>query len=312
VTARTLEAFHPALVAPWRIGGGRRGVLLVHGFASTPPELRGLGEHLAKHGFRCHAPALPGHASTPEALEATVWQDWAACVAEEFDELARECDEVFVAGQSMGGTLVLHHAATDLRVRAVASLATPLWLSGHLQHLLPLFNRLVRWHRRGDDVDLWRPEAVDELYSYGIRPTRSINELKRLCRTVRDEVAQIRAPVLILHGDRDRSIDPRNAVELERRLICSAAVERHSFPRSGHAVSVDVDRETAFQLVSAWFDRFSFSNASASSTGLAGAPSSKPARRRERIPPAGAGAASGRAASRTRVPQATHRKTAAD
>lgn len=312
MTVRTLEPFDPALVAPWRIGDGRRGVLLVHGFAGTPPELRGLGEHLAQRGFRCHAPALPGHATTPEALESTEWRDWAACVAQEFDELARDCDEVFVAGQSMGGSLALHLAATDLRVRAVASLATPLWLSGRLQHLLPLIKHAVRWYRPGDDVDLWQPEAVDQLYSYGIRPLRSINELRRLCATVRDEVAQIRAPVLILHGERDRSVDPRCAEELEQRLICSAAVERHSFPRSGHAVSVAVDRETVYRLVSDWFERFSLATVSGSRTGLDGAPSSKPARARERPPRAGAGAGAARAASRAKVPHAAQRKTAAD
>jgi carboxylesterase len=312
VTARTLEPFDPALVAPWRIGDGPRGVLLVHGFAGTPPELRGLGEHLAQRGFRCHGPALPGHAKTPEALEATDWRMWAECVAHEFNELAQDCDEVFIAGQSMGAALSLHQAATNLRVRAVASLAAPLWLSGSLQHLLPVIQHVVRWYRPGDDVDLWEPEAVEQLYSYGIRPTRSINELRRLCRTVRDEVAQIRAPVLILHGARDRSVDPRCAEELERRLICSAAVERHSFPRSGHAISVDVDHETAYRLVSDWFERFSRAAVSGSSTGLAGAPSSNPARARERTPRAGAGMGATRAASRTRVPHAAQRKTAAD
>jgi carboxylesterase len=233
-------------------------------------------------------------------------------VAEEYEELARECDEVFVAGQSMGGALALHQAATDLRVRAVASLATPLWLSGRLQHLLPVISHLVRWYRPGDDVDLWQPEAVDELYSYGIRPTRSISELKRLCRTVGDEVAQVRAPVLVLHGARDRSVDPSNAEELARRLICSAEVERHSFPRSGHAVSVDVDREEVYGLVSAWFGRFSLAAVSGSSTGFAGAPPSKPVRRRDRPPRDGSGAGAARATSRTRVPQTAQRKTDTD
>jgi len=125
-------------------------------------------------------------------------------------------------------------------------------------------------------------------------------------------VAQIRAPVLILHGARDRSVDPSCAEELERRLICSPAVERHLFARSGHAISVDVDRETAYGLVSDWFERFSLATVSGSSTGLAGAPSSKPARARERPPRAGAGTGAARAASRTKVPQTAQRKTAAD
>jgi carboxylesterase len=297
VTARTLEPFDPDVVAPWRIGEGRRGVLLLHGFAGTPPELRRLGEHLAARGFRCQAPALPGHAATPDALERTTWQEWATGALHAFNELATECDEVFVAGQSMGGTLALHIAANDLRAVAVASLATPLWLNGHLQHLLPVIKHFVRWHRPGDDVDLWNQDAIEELYSYGLRSTRSIHELKRLTAAVRDELPQVRAPVLVLHGARDRSVDPRNATEIVSRLICSAAVEQHTFARSGHALSVDIDREAVNELVYAWFERWSPSSRAAvagSSTGLAGGPSSKSPRRRSRAVRTGSGAAPGR------------------
>jgi esterase/lipase len=115
---------------------------------------------------------------------------------------------------------------------------------------------VVRWHRAGDDVDLWHPGAVEELYSYGLRPTRSINELRRLCAVVRDQLAEIRAPVLVLHGERDRTIDPRCAYEISRRLIGSAAVQLQMLPRSGHAISVDVDRDTVNAGILQWFERF--------------------------------------------------------
>jgi carboxylesterase len=256
VTARTLAPFDPDVVRPWRLGDGRRGVLLIHGFASTPPELRRLGEALAGGGFRVHAPMLPGHGTTPEDLERTTWQDWAASVAAEFDELAAECDDVMVAGQSMGGTLALHLAAHDLRVRAVATLAAPVWLSGPLPPLLPVLKRVVRWHRAGDDIDLWNPDAVDELYSYGIRPTQSIDELRRLCAVVRKELAEVRAPVLVVHGLRDRSIDPKCAQEIAQRLVNSEAVDLELLPRSGHGISVDVDRDTVNARILSWFVRF--------------------------------------------------------
>lgn len=256
VTARTLAPFDPDAVRPWRLGEGSRGALLIHGFAGTPPELRLLGEVLAASGFRCHAPVLPGHGTTPQDLEGTRWQDWADGVAEAFDELASECDDVVVAGQSMGGTLALNLAAHDLRVRAVAALAAPIWLSGPLPPLLPLIKRVVRWHRAGDDVDLWNPDAVEELHSYGMRPTRSIDELRRLCAVVRRELAEIRAPVLVLHGERDRSIDPRCAREIARRLIGSEEVQLELLPRSGHAISVDVDRDAVNARILQWFERF--------------------------------------------------------
>jgi carboxylesterase len=256
MTARTLVPFDPEVIQPWRLGDGPRGALLIHGFASTPPELRLLGEALAARGFRCHAPMLPGHGTTPQDLERTRWQDWAGCVATAFDELASECEEVVVAGQSMGGTLALHLAAHDLRVKAMATLAAPIWLSGPLPPLLPVIKHVVRWHRAGDDVDLWNPDAVEELYSYGIRPTRSIDELRRLCAVVRKELPEIRAPVLVVHGERDRSIDPRCAQEIAQRLIGSEAVQLELLPRSGHAISVDVDRDRVNDDVEQWFERF--------------------------------------------------------
>jgi len=256
VTARTLAPFDPDVVRPWHLGEGHRGALLIHGFASTPPELRRLGEVLAANGFRCHAPVLPGHGTTPQDLAGTRWQDWAGGVAAAFDELASECDDVVVAGQSMGGTLALHLAAHDQRVRAVATLAAPIWLSGPLPPLLPLLKHLIHWHRTGDDVDLWNPDAVEELYSYGMRPTRSIDELRRICAVVRKELAEIRSPVLVLHGERDRSIDPRCAKEIARRLIGSAEVDLEMLPRSGHAISVDVDRDAVNARILAWFERF--------------------------------------------------------
>ena len=72
---------------------------------------------------------------------------------------------------------------------------------------------------------------------------------------MRDELAQVRAPVLVLHGGRDRTVDPRCADELVERLVCSAVVERREYPRSGHALSVDVDREDVNARVLDWFER---------------------------------------------------------
>ena len=84
----------------------------------------------------------------------------------------------------------------------------------------------------------------------------SINELRRLVGTVRNELAQVRAPVLVLHGARDRLIAPACAAEISRRLVSSEAVDLHMYPRSGHAMSIDVDRDDINHRVTSWFERF--------------------------------------------------------
>ncbi len=257
MTARSDPPFDPAVVRPWRIGDGSRGALLLHGFAGTPPELRHLGETLAAAGWRCHGPLLAGHGTTPEALARTRWTDWAGSARAELEALRARCAGVAVVGQSAGAAIALHLAATDPGISAVACLAAPVRLPGLGPRLLPAARHVYRWNRPGGEVDLYRPEGIDELRSYARRPTRSIAELVRMLDHVRADLVSVRAPVLLLHGERDRVIDPDNAAEIERRLLCSAAVRRVMLPRSGHGISVDVDRERVERDVLAWLDLYS-------------------------------------------------------
>jgi carboxylesterase len=256
VTARTLLPFDPDTVAPWSLGGGPRGALLLHGFAGTPPELRRLGEYLSEHGWSCVAPALAGHAATPADLASTRWEDWVASAQESLDELAERCSSVVVAGQSMGGTIALHLAATDLRIRAVATLAAPIWIRVRFRRWLHLASRVRRWHYPRSDTDLYLPDAVEELHSYGKRSMSAIAELFDLLDHASDELAMVRAPVFIAHGARDSVVDPRNAGDIAKRLVSSAEVNTRIYERSGHALSVDVDRDEINRAVLAWFDRF--------------------------------------------------------
>src|SRR5438128_12657349 len=103
----------PEQLRPFRIRGGTRGCLLIHGFAGTPPEMRGLGEYLAAAGYDVMGPLLAGHGLSPEAMALTRWTDWAASAQLAYETLRQDCAEVFVAGQSLRGTLALHLAATN-------------------------------------------------------------------------------------------------------------------------------------------------------------------------------------------------------
>ncbi|MEJ7707949.1 MAG: alpha/beta fold hydrolase [Nocardioidaceae bacterium] len=72
--------------------------------------MRPWAEHLAAAGFTVSLPRLPGHGSTWQDLNRTRWQDWYAEVCRALDELMATCDEVMVAGLSMGGCLALRLA----------------------------------------------------------------------------------------------------------------------------------------------------------------------------------------------------------
>src|SRR5438132_13216841 len=93
----------PEQLQPFRIRGGVRGCLLIHGFAGTPPEMRGLGELLAAGGYDVMGPLLAGHRLTPQATAATRWPDRVRPAEGALAALRRDCSQALVCGQPWGG-----------------------------------------------------------------------------------------------------------------------------------------------------------------------------------------------------------------
>lgn len=255
MTARNRGPIPEEAAKPYWLGEGDRGVLLLHGFAGTPPEMRRLGEWLAQRGFLVYAPLLAGHGTTPEQMAATDRWDWIRSANAALDELLSRCRHAGVAGQSMGGTLALHLAATRPEIWAVATQAGLLSLKDWRLRLLPALHHLVPWQVPSDEVDLYAPEGLAELHSYDRRPTRAILELVRLGRLVRQEMAAVVQPLLVLHGGRDGVVDPGNADQI-LALASSPIRALHRFERSGHGMSVDVDKDEVAALAGSWMERF--------------------------------------------------------
>jgi len=53
---------------PLTIEGGKKAVLLLHGFTGSTKDVKKLGEFLSQRGYNVHAPMYSGHGVEPEAL----------------------------------------------------------------------------------------------------------------------------------------------------------------------------------------------------------------------------------------------------
>src|SRR4051812_28985686 len=115
------SAAYPAVPArpgsePWSApGAGPRaasGVLLVHGFRSSPASLRPLAEELAARGFSVDLPRLPGHGTHFRDMLPTRYDHWRTHVAASARALAARTERVVLVGLSMGGTLALDIASS--------------------------------------------------------------------------------------------------------------------------------------------------------------------------------------------------------
>lgn len=218
------------------------GVLLCHGFTSSPQSMRPWGEHLAAEGITVRCPRLPGHGTTWRELNLTRWGDWYEAVEREITALRARCRSVFVFGQSMGGTLTLrlaqHHPDIAGVVLVNPSVTTLSWAAP----ALPLLSRILP-SLSGMAGDIAKPGA--EELAYDRLPLRAMASLRRLWHLVRTDLGKVRQPVLLFRSATDHIVEPLNAV-MVRDGVASADVTDVVLPDSFHVATLDHDAPTVF------------------------------------------------------------------
>src|SRR5439155_315175 len=158
---------------------------------------------------------------TPEAMALTRWTDWAQSAQDALTALRRDSREVFVAGQSLGGTLALHLAALNPDVKgviAIGGMGSPAYFRDWRIKVIRGLKYVMRWHVPADDCDLGDPTALQLLHSYARRPTVCIESLLQLLRVVDRELPTISVPALVVHGRNDRTLDVANAPHIMERI----------------------------------------------------------------------------------------------
>ena len=138
----------------------------------------------------------------------------------------------------MGGLLCLRLAQT-LRVDALVVVGTPLVLAPPIPQLLPLLRRLMRFRKKGAS-DIQDPEARARQPGQRLMPLDAVAELIALQGEVISQLAAISAPILVAHGEKDRTARPRDARRIHAE-VGSRDKKLCMFERSGHVVSVDYD-----------------------------------------------------------------------
>ncbi|MGO1383804.1 MAG: alpha/beta hydrolase [Arachnia sp.] len=224
-----------------RVGEGRTGVLLCHGFTGSVASVAPWAEAIAQRcDARVVAPRLRGHGTNWQDLSRTIWTDWYADVEAAHQELAEHCDTIFVGGLSMGGGLALklaqdHDVAGVLLVNpAVASKNRLLPLTGMLRHVVA--------SQPGIASDI-RKEGVEEL-GYDRISVAAAWSMTKLWGQVRSHLSQVTAPVIMFRSDVDHVVDDSSHQALLRALPATEVVPLHD---SYHVATLDNDAELIFE-----------------------------------------------------------------
>jgi carboxylesterase len=215
-------------------------VLVLHGFTGNPTSLRALAERLAAEGMAVELPRLPGHGTHWKDLARTSWQDWAAEAGAALDRLRARTRAVAVAGLSAGGTLALFLAQTRSDDLAAVAVINPSLTFRHpLKKVIGTVGRVIPT-MRGVGNDIARPGA-DEL-PYDRVPLTAAQQLFALQDRVRDDLAAVHTPILVLTSREDHTVPPSDSTVLLEG-ISSPDREQVWLERSFHVATLDYDAD---------------------------------------------------------------------
>lgn len=218
------------------------GVLLCHGFTSTPQSMRGWAEHLAEAGHTVRCPLLPGHGTRWQELNRTTWRDWYGAVEQALDELRDRCRSVFVFGLSMGGTLTLRLAEQHPDIAGIVLVNPSVMTLRKEAKLLPVLSRVVP-SLAAIAGDIAKPEVVELAYSR--LPLRGMASLQQLWSVVRADLGSVRQPLLLLHSAVDHVVEPENSA-IVLNEVGSQDVTEVVLDDSYHVATLDHDAPRIF------------------------------------------------------------------
>ncbi|TLS35437.1 alpha/beta hydrolase [Pseudalkalibacillus caeni] len=221
---------------PFYFEGNQVGVLVLHGFTGSTQSMRFLGEEIASEGYTVCGPRLKGHGTHYEDMERSTYEEWIKSVEEGYNWLLERCDQVFITGLSMGGTLTLYLAENHSEVKGIM----PINAAIHLPDLEQMRGKEEPRFLDAIGSDIKAP-GVSEL-AYEKTPTKSIQEILKLMEVTKENLSKIEMPALIFRSSEDHVVPPENSTTIHKG-ISSERKEIVDLKNSYHVATLDNDKE---------------------------------------------------------------------
>jgi carboxylesterase len=190
------------------------GVLMLHGFSSTPRQFRELGAYLSERGFNVLAPVIAGHGTTPEDFIKSSPDGWTRSAMDGYLKLKKISGKVFIIGNSFGSNLGLWLVKElNNEPAGIVVLGAPIYLRFHnfIKFRLFTYGRYKTYYkkpRRLYKTDY--TDMVDEV-SYPVLPVKSVKEfINFLEQETMPNLKKVKIPILIASAATDPVIHPKS------------------------------------------------------------------------------------------------------
>ncbi|WLR50500.1 carboxylesterase [Bacillus tianshenii] len=224
---------------PFTFEGGKRAVLLLHGFTGNANDVRMMGRFLQNKGYTCHGPQYAGHGVEPEELVKTGPEDWWKAAKAGYDYLKSEgYEEIAVAGLSLGGLFSLKLGYTE-PVKGIVTMCAPMYIkSEEIMH-----KGILQFAEEYKKREGKSPEQIEkEMEHFHDAPLETIRALQGLIREVRQCVDMIYAPTLVVQARHDQMINTDSANIIYDEVETDDK-ELKWYEESGHAITLDKERD---------------------------------------------------------------------
>ncbi|SEL59998.1 carboxylesterase [Roseivivax marinus] len=241
-------AFDAPEAQPFLFEGGPTGVLMLHGFTSTPQSVRRVAQSVHDlTGATVMGPLLAGHGTSADDLARTTHQDWVDSAEAAMRALQMRCQRIFIGGLSLGATIALNIAARQRdSIDGVFSIngSTGLYRP---EVVAPLYDPAAPEFVSGIGSDIAK-EGEREL-CYDRIPHVTLQQRFLLTNATGALLPLIRQRLLIMQSRTDHVVAPENATHIATR-VSSDDIRLFWMRRSWHVATLDHDADAIASNVS--------------------------------------------------------------
>jgi len=236
-------------------GGNGRAVLLVHGWTTTPYELRRLGKYLHQKGYTVSAPLLTGHGTVPTDLENVPWKTWSKDVENAYLKLREKHKKIYVIGTSLGASLASILAGDNSDISGLVLMAMPYRL--RMERLMWVFARFLllfkKYYKKYYPPSFGSEEIVTRRISYQTYPIKSVLEILKLARFSRRVMKKITQPCLIMQSSVDHIVTKKSLEQIFAK-INSKIKQKKYIKDAYHTFISDIKNEHVFEDIGEFLD----------------------------------------------------------
>ncbi|TGA97349.1 alpha/beta fold hydrolase [Sporolactobacillus shoreae] len=240
---------------PFLFEGGKRAVLLLHGFTGNSADVRQIGRFLNKRGYTCYGPHYSGHGVPPEELVKTTPDDWWWDVQEAYQFLENSgFREIAVCGLSIGGVFSLKCGYT-FPVRGIVPMCAPADTSNESR----LYAGAIGYARNYKMYQEEPRSQIDtEMAAVSEKMPELLSAIGVLIREVRSNLHRVTAPAFIVQAALDEMINPDSA-DIIYHEIQSKIRQLKWYGQSTHVITLGTEKAQLHEDIYAFLESLDWS-----------------------------------------------------